>query len=292
MPNNITNEEIIRLWKNPLFNGAYRGIKTFQICLKLEKNINVSERRLYSVLKKEPIYLIHQKSPTNFKRRHLNLNNYGELVFGDIAYMYEYNGYKYFLLVVDGFSSKVFVRPLKTKDSTIVAKALEDIFKEFNSQIYVFETDRGSEFKGACKALYKKYSIVYKEKFGANKAFMSENYIKIVKKRLYMSLRGSLSQDWLKFLEITVNALNSTPTQRLGYLMPNSISSETDSPKIQDAKKIHNIPSYQEENFRTQLKNQKDFDDSNTKLKVNDYVYLDFNQKLFDKSFDVSVSIV
>jgi hypothetical protein len=74
------------------------------------------------------------------------------------------------------------VRPLKTKDSTTVARALDDIFKEFNAQIYVFETDRGTEFKGASKAIYKKYSIIYKEKFGANKAFMSENYIKIVKK--------------------------------------------------------------------------------------------------------------
>ena len=115
MSKNISNKEILRLWKDPLFSGAFRGIKTFQICLKLQKDIDISERRLYNVLKKEPIYLIHQKSPTNFKRRHLNLNNYGELVFGDIAYMYEYNDYKYFLLVVDGFSSKVFVRPLKQK---------------------------------------------------------------------------------------------------------------------------------------------------------------------------------
>ena len=59
---------------------------------------------------------------------------------------------------------------------------MDDIFKEFNAQIYVFETDRGTELKGASKAIYKKYSIIYKEKFGANKAFMSENYIKIVKK--------------------------------------------------------------------------------------------------------------
>ena len=70
--------------------------------------------------------------------------------------MYEYDGFKYFLLVVDGFSSKIFVRPLKSKDSSTVAKALEDIFEEFQAQIYVFETDRGSEFKGPCTKLFKK----------------------------------------------------------------------------------------------------------------------------------------
>jgi hypothetical protein len=205
--------------------------------------------------------------------------------------MYEYDGYKYFLLVVDGFSSKVFVRPLKTKDSLTVSKALEDIFTEFNSQIYVFETDRGTEFKGPCKALFKKWSVIYKVKFGANKAFMSENYIKIVKKKLYMSLRGTLSQDWIKFLKITVNALNKTPTPRIGFLTPNSITSEIDSVRVQNAKKAHNIEILEEGNFKKELQNQKDFDESKTaaKFKINDYVYLDFNQKLFDKSFDVAV---
>ena len=61
-------------------------------------------------------------------------------MFGDLAVMYPFDGYNYFLLVVDGFSSKVFVRPLKNKTSSLVAKALDDIFEEFNSQIYVFET--------------------------------------------------------------------------------------------------------------------------------------------------------
>ena len=86
----------------------------------------------------------------------LDLNNYGELVFGDLALMYPFEEYRYFLLVVDGFSSKVFVRPLKSKQSLVVSKALEDIFEEFNAQIYVFETDRGTEFQGPCKQLFKK----------------------------------------------------------------------------------------------------------------------------------------
>jgi hypothetical protein len=203
--------------------------------------------------------------------------------------MYNYDGFKYFVLVVDGFSSKIFVRPLKSKDSSIVAKALEDIFEEFNAQIYVFETDRGSEFKGACTVLFKKKNIIYKVKFGANKAFMSENYIKIVKKKLYMSLRGTLNQNWPKLLELTVNGLNNSPTARIGYLTPNSINSERDSVRVKEAKKINNIESYKEDNFKTQEENQINYKTTDNLLQVNDYVYLDFNQKLFDKSFDVSV---
>ena len=143
---NISDEAILKLWRSPLFTGSFSGVKTFKICLKLEKDIDVSESRLYSILKTDPIFIIHQKRHKELDRRHLDLNNYGELVFGDLAIMYPYDGFQYFLLVVDGFSSKIFVRPLKAKNSVIVAKALGDIFDEFNAQIYVFETGKSLHY--------------------------------------------------------------------------------------------------------------------------------------------------
>ena len=142
MTNLITDKEILKLWRSPLFTGSFAGVKTFKICLKLEKDIDILESRLYSILKTDPIFIIHQKRHKELDRRHLDLNNYGELVFGDLAVMYPYDGFQYFLLVVDGFSSKTFVRPLKAKNSAIVAKALADIFDEFGAQIYVFETGK------------------------------------------------------------------------------------------------------------------------------------------------------
>ena len=57
--------------------------------------------------------------------------------------MYNYDNYNNFLLLVDAFSSKVFVRPLKTKTSVEVKNAFESIFQEFKGKIYVLETDRG-----------------------------------------------------------------------------------------------------------------------------------------------------
>jgi hypothetical protein len=224
MTSTVTDKYLLQLWRSPNFVAGYSGIKTFQIKLKLEKNINVSQARLYNILKKDPMFLIHQKAPSNIKRRHLVLNNYGEVVFGDLSYMYNYNGYKYFVLVVDGFSGKIFVRPLKTKDSLIVSLALESIFEEFQAQVYVFETDQGTEFQGECKKLFKRRNITYRAKFGKNKSFMSENYIRIVKRKLYLTLRGTLNQDWVTTLETVVNSINDMPSRRLGYIKPNTIT--------------------------------------------------------------------
>ena len=65
------------------------------------------------------------------------------MVQADLAQMFNYDGYNNFLLLVDAFSSKVFVRPLKTKTSLEVRNAFESIFEEFKATIYVLETDRG-----------------------------------------------------------------------------------------------------------------------------------------------------
>ena len=111
MTSNISDQTILQLWRSPEFSGSYRGIATFKRILKTDLDIDVSESRLYNVLKKDPVYLIHLKPARNFDRRHLSVNNYGELVQADLAQMYNYDNYNNFLLLVDAFSSKVFVRP-------------------------------------------------------------------------------------------------------------------------------------------------------------------------------------
>ena len=71
MSTTISNDEILKLWHSVLFSGSFSGIKTFQTCLKLEKDIDISESRLYSILKKDPIFIIHQKRQKELDRRHL-----------------------------------------------------------------------------------------------------------------------------------------------------------------------------------------------------------------------------
>ncbi len=286
----VTDNKLLQLWRSPTFSGSYRGIKTFQILLKTDLNIDVSQRRLYKLLKSDPIFLIHQKPIRNFARRVYDVNNYGELVQADIAYMFEYNSFKYFLIAVDCFSSKTFTVPLKSKDSKSVSKAFEEIFKEFNAPIYEIQTDRGKEFQGECKNLFKKKNILYREKFGKNKANYAENGILIIKRRLYKLMRGTLSQDWVKYLPQVVNDYNNTPIQKLGWLKPSSIHSEKDSVNVAQAKTEYNIKTRTEPTFHDQLKNQEYYEKSKQNLQVNDFVYLDFDEKLFDKSFNVSVS--
>jgi len=61
-----TDQDILNLWKDKEFSGSFRGVRTFQACLKTDKNIDISENRLYTILKKEPLFLTHQRSKKKF----------------------------------------------------------------------------------------------------------------------------------------------------------------------------------------------------------------------------------
>ena len=135
MTSEISDKKILELWRDPNFIGSYRGIKTFQTLLKTDLNIEVSESRLYKVIKTDPIFILHQRPQRHIDRRSYDINNYGELVQADIAYMFEYETFKYFLLVIDCFSSKIFTIPLKSRDSSSVAIAFAEIFVEFKAKI-------------------------------------------------------------------------------------------------------------------------------------------------------------
>jgi hypothetical protein len=165
----VSDEQLLQLWRDPNFSGSYRGIKSFQILLKTDKNINVSQDRLYSVLKKDRIFLIHQRPIRNIERRPYDLRYYGENVQSDLAVMFPCNNFLYFLLVIDCFSLKIFAKPLKSKSSQVVGDAFKQIFEEFKAPIHVLETDRGKEFIG-CKKLFREEKIYFKTKFGQNKA--------------------------------------------------------------------------------------------------------------------------
>lgn len=284
----ISDKRILQLWRDPTFSGSYRGIKTFQLLLKTDLNIDVSEKKLYSVIKTDPLFLIHQRPKRNFLRRSYDIRFYGELLQADIAYMFEYDNFKYFLLVIDCFSSKIFVEPLKDKSAESVKKAFEIITNEMKAPIQELQTDQGKEFIG-CKKYFKEKRIYFKPKYGKNKANFAEWGILNIKKRLYKMLRGNLTQDWPQFIKKVVNDHNNTPLKKLGWLKPNDINNEFDSIKVENAQKQINYHPYREPKLDIRTKNQLSYENDNTKLQKGSYVYLDFKETLFGKSFDVQV---
>ena len=48
----ISDDKLLELWRDPIFSG----MKTFQILLKTDLNINLSESRLFKILRNDQIF--------------------------------------------------------------------------------------------------------------------------------------------------------------------------------------------------------------------------------------------
>ena len=57
----LSDEEILQLYKDPNFVASFTGVRNFRNFLFTEKGEHVSEKRIYSILKKDPNYIIHMK---------------------------------------------------------------------------------------------------------------------------------------------------------------------------------------------------------------------------------------
>lgn len=286
----MSDEDILRLWRDVNFEGSFAGVKTFQVLLKLNKNIDVSERKLYEILQHDPLFVMHQRGKKKISRRFYNLDYYGELVQSDLGFMFEHNNFKYFVVVIDCYSGKAFAEAISDKSSDTVKDSLIRLINKFHTPITKFECDQGTEFS-KFKKYCKENEIIFKYKYGQNKAGFAENIIQKLKYRLYRFLRGTLNKNWPEVLAKIIDDYNNTPLKKIGYLKPNDISSKFDSKKVRDALTEHNLPIQDEPDYKTQKRNQEDLDNEKHKavIKRGDYVYVNFLHKAFDKGFDYQV---
>ena len=163
-------QQILSLWRDPNFSGAYSGLGNFQACLQHEKNIKVSSNDLLKIMSKDRNYVLEmRKIPKKIQRRPMNIHGYGSVWQADIAQLFEYDGYLYFLLCIDIYSRRIFCEKLKSKSKLEVRNAFQKIFYEANVRPEKLESDQGSEFVSNL-SFFEQQKIYFKVKVGANKA--------------------------------------------------------------------------------------------------------------------------
>lgn len=284
----ISDEQIKSLYLDPQFPGSFSGIKTFKLFLASDKGEHVSEKRLYAIIKTIPTYLMHQKPQRDYPRRSYDVRYFGQIVQMDLAFMHPWNGFKYFLLLIDVFSRHIFCEAVKDKTANAIKDAFHKIYEQFESPIVKLESDSGTEFTGNRK-YFQHENIYFKTKHSIHKASFAEHAIYLVKRKMYLMLRSELSQNWPKYLQLAVTNLNNKPTKKIGFLTPASITSLLQSPEVRTAQEKNNVIPFKEPSYSEQKSNERNFHITKKGLTVGSYVYLTFNPKFMDKSFDTQV---
>lgn len=186
--------------------GSYQGAKGFKRDIFFKYKIDVPVGQIYRVLSTQSDYLEQVLVKRKIKTRKYNIHGSCQLMQGDLAFMFECNGYIAYLCVIDVFSRRISCRAIKTKSSKVVLEKLEDIFKELGIPVE-FETDQGrippagmppvkslnvcllstgGEFNsGIARAYYKQHNIIYREKMDPHKASVAEDAIYLTKLRMF-----------------------------------------------------------------------------------------------------------
>jgi len=130
------------------------------------------------------------------------------------------------MITVDDFSSFLWVHPLKSKSTEGVLASLQNIVESTGRRPVMLTTDQGKEY---CSHLFENYlrDIGVKHHFGKPplKASVSENYVKIVKKKIYRYLTFHGTRRYIDVLPEIVSALNARFIAAIG-LSPDAVTVE------------------------------------------------------------------
>lgn len=158
-------------------------------------------------------------------------------------------GFGYLLVIIDIFSRKVWVMPLKRKDRFTTAQALRAWLTTLDAdsgawttdarqqrrQRYLF-TDRGREFVNAeVQKLLDEFNVKFNtSKRGLNKAALAERVNKTLQIRIYRGLRHTGRKNYIDTLPHTVDAYNNSKHRSLNYMTPNEADKKSNESKVRE----------------------------------------------------------
>ena len=177
---------------------------------------------------------LHKQRRKKFRRRPFLVYDPMEAIQADLIFfnspdlIHANSFYKYILTVIDIFTKKAFCRALKTKNSSEVASALDDIISEFPIIPRKLMVDNGTEFSGSSNAIndiiVTKYKmVIYILTDSEHKAGVVERFNKTLKQRIARFMTENHTKRWVDNLQDIVNNYNETIHRSIG-MAPNHVS--------------------------------------------------------------------
>ena len=140
----------------------------------------------------------------------------------------ENDGVQFLLCVLDVFSRKAWVKPLKNKTAKAVLDAMKEILRDTVPE--KIRSDKGSEFANRWfKTFVKDKGIYFFTTSNPAKAGYVERFQKTLKTALYRMLRHKRTYRYIDNLDDIVANYNATPHRSLGGLTPNAVTKDNEA---------------------------------------------------------------
>ena len=232
---NVKERLLQHIYSNPYLPGSYGGIDALYRTIKNtnNNNLHITKKEVADFLSKNHTYGIHRKR--NDKKLYVSriivsepyqqwaadLEDMGQ------RYQHENDGYRFVLTVIDCFSRKAWVRPLRTKMAKDISNAFRNIVIEDNDgrPPLKLQTDKGTEFVNATmKRLYKQYHIRhFSTENEIIKASIVERFIRTLKVKQHRYMYDKQTRKWIDVLQDMVNAYNNRIHSAIG-MKPNDVT--------------------------------------------------------------------
>ena len=286
------------IYNDPANPGSFTSEKKLLIEARKQcENINLSDVKNY--LKNQVSYTRHGSVPKKYLKRRVFIKegpNY--LLSGDLAdfrnLSKKNDNINYLFFLIDCFSRKLWIYPLKNKKASTLANVLDTFLSETNSQntqkFRLFWCDEGKEFfNSTVKKIFEKHNVkmyhVFNRRF---KASICERSIRTIKSKLYKIMTHFNTDRYIDVLNDVVASYNNSKHRGLIGETPNKVHELTEPLDI----KVLAEKMYKQKlsNYGSSIKLGKhplSFS-QNSILKVNSYTRLLLNaaENTFVKSYN------
>ena len=218
---------------NPKHPGAFAGPQKVRRILN-KHNFYPTLKNIKAWLQDQDAYSLLRPTRYRFKRQRVVTSGIDDLWDADLADVsnlaqHNYN-LKYWLVVIDVFSRKLWVVPVASKHHTHMVQAFKTLFTATNRRPKHLRTDKGTEFTNrAVKKVMRDENIDAYTTKNETKANYAERVIRTLKGLVYRYFHHKQTYVYTDVLQQLVDNYNQRPHRSLNGLSPDEITTDNES---------------------------------------------------------------
>ena len=207
----MQNDILTKLYSDPSFPGSFGGVERFY--REVKKKYPVRRRQISEFIKSQKTYTLHKqiKKPREYRKVYAHgIDDLWQMDLLDLQKFKDENEqYRYACFIIDVFSKRLWVKPLKFKTSTALTKALALlIMMERPKKI---QADQGTEFfnKKVAKMMEAFGAKLY-HSYSDKKASVVERVQRTIRSRLYRAFTLQNNHNWILIINDIVESYNNS----------------------------------------------------------------------------------